>query len=326
MNCPFAGPIGRRVEPNLLNENLRLNENLLSPPAVPVFQGTQAACAEFGLVLDAKGLAYERGPLGDAWALWVSPGTADTAREELTRYAAERSERREPRPLFVPFPGSPYGAAVYAFVLIGVAYCAGVGLFGVNWLEVGSLDSRFGGAGEWWRSLTALTLHLDQEHLMGNLLFGVGIGVLAGRVFGPGVAWLSVLLAGAAGNYLDMIMSPAWHRAAGASTAVFAALGLLAGFGWGQRLSRRDRPGRDRLYRWAPLFAGVFLLALLGAGNEHVDVLGHLLGFGSGTVLGWIFARAGVPRSRRPAWQVAAGVVTLGLLGVAWLAALHHGL
>jgi len=297
----------------------------MPPPAVPVFQGTQAACAEFGLVLDAKGLPYERGPLGDAWVLWVSPGAADSAREELARYAAERSERREPLPLLVPFAGSSYGAAVYAFVLIVVAYCAGAGLFGVNWLDVGALDSRAGGAGEWWRCLTALTLHLDQEHLMGNLLFGVGIGVLAGRVFGAGVAWFSVVLAGAAGNYLDMVMSPSWHRAVGASTAVFAALGLLAGFGWGQRLSRHDRLGRDRLYRWAPLFAGIFLLALLGAGNEHVDVLGHLLGFSSGTLLGWIFARAGVPRSRRPVWQMVAGAATLGLLGVAWWVALRHG-
>jgi membrane associated rhomboid family serine protease len=66
-------------------------------------------------------------------------------------------------------------------------------------------------------------------------------------------------------------------------------------------------------------------LALLGAGNEHVDVLGHLLGFSSGTLLGWVYARAGVPRSRRRVWQVAAGAVTLGLLGVAWLAALHRG-
>ena len=312
------------MEPEILND-----DTAMPLPAVPVFQGTQAACAEFGLVLDAKGLPYERGPLGEAWVLWVSPGAADGAREELARYAAERSERREPLPLLIPFTGSSYGAAAYAFVLIVVAYCAGAGSFGVNWLDVGALDSRVGGAGEWWRCLTALTLHLDQEHLMGNLLFGVGIGVLVGRVFGPGVAWLSVVLAGAAANYLDMIMSPSWHRAVGASTAVFAALGLLAGFGWGQRLSRRDRPGRDRpgrerLYRWAPLFAGVFLLALLGAGNEHVDVLGHLLGFSSGTLLGWIFARVGVPRSRRPVWQVAAGTLTLGLLGVAWWVALRH--
>jgi membrane associated rhomboid family serine protease len=290
--------------------------------AIPVFQGSQAACAEFGLVLDAKALPYDRIQSGDLWMLWVPPGSADAARDELARYASERTERREPRPRLVPFPGSYYGAATYAFVLILVAYCAGAALFGVNWLDVGALDSRAGGAGEWWRCLTALTLHVDQEHLMGNLLFGVGIGVLAGRVFGPGIAWLSIVLAGATGNYLDMLMSPPWHRAIGASTAVFAALGLLAGFGWGQRLS-----GRDRLYRWAPLFAGVCLLAFLGAGgadNQHVDVLGHALGFLSGTLLGWIFARTGVPGSRRVLWQRAAGAGTLLLLGIAWLTALHH--
>jgi membrane associated rhomboid family serine protease len=323
LNCGFLVPIGCGLEPEILSERTGMPQ-----AAIPVFQGSQAACAEFGLVLDAKGLSYERIQSGELWMLWVPPESAEAAREELSRYASERTERREPRPRLVPFPGSAYGAAMYAFVLILVAYCAGAGVFGVNWLDLGALDSRAGGAGDWWRCLTALTLHMDQEHLMGNVLFGVGIGVLAGRVFGPGIAWLSVLLAGATGNYLDMLMSPPWHRAIGASTAVFAALGLLAGFGWGQRLSGRDRPGRDRLYRWAPLFAGVCLLAFLGSGaeNQHVDVLGHVLGFLSGTVLGWIFARTGVPRSRRVLWQTATGAGTLLLLGMAWWAALHRGL
>ena len=285
---------------------------------VAVFQGSQAASLEFGLVLDAKGLPYERAESNGSWLLLVAPELAAPAREELARYAAERVERREVRAPMVPFAGSSIGAAAYAFVLIAIAYCAGIGLFGVDWLDVGGLDSRIGGAGEWWRALTALTLHLDQEHLLGNLLFGVGIGVLAGRVFGPGIAWCSIVVAGGIANYLDMLVSPPWHRAVGASTAVFAALGLLAGFGWGQRVARHDR-----FYRWAPLFAGVFLLALLGAGNEHVDVLGHLLGFAAGTALGWVFARTGLPRSRECALQIAAGCVAISLLGVAWMWAVH---
>jgi len=127
------------------------------------------------------------------------------------------------------------------------------------------------------------------------------------------------LLAGAAGNALDMWISPPWHRAVGASTAVFAGLGLLAGFGWGRRLSLRER----RFYRWAPLTAGVSLLALLGAGNERVDVLGHLLGFLAGTGLGWAFARTGVPRSRSAAFQVITGGAAFLIIGAAWFAALH---
>src|SRR6266850_2241808 len=174
--------------------------------------------------------------------------------------------------------------------------------------------------GEWWRAVTALTLHLDQEHLLGNLLFGIGIGVLAGRMFGPGCAWLGILLSGAAANMIDMLVSPSGHRAVGASTAVFAALGLLAGFGWGERRTLRDR----RFYRWAPLFAGVCLLALLGAGSEHVDVLGHLLGFMTGTAVGWMFARTGLPRTRSAAFQVTTGALAAAILGVAWVLALRH--
>jgi rhomboid protease GluP len=275
---------------------------------------------EFGLVLDAKGLSYERLEVDGSWALWVDSAAATLASDELARYAAERTPRREVPPPFVPFSGSTIGAVLYAVILLATAYCAGIQLFGADWLASGALDARVGAAGEWWRTLTALTLHLDQEHLLGNLLFGAGVGILAGRMFGPGIAWLGILLAGAVGNYVDMLISPASHRAVGASTAVFAALGLLAGFAWWQRLTLRN----GWMYRWAPLFAGVCLLALLGAGNEHVDVLGHLLGFSAGVGLGSIFARAGMPRSRAAVVQIFAGSFAVALVAAAWIVALRH--
>jgi membrane associated rhomboid family serine protease len=295
-------------------------EDLGALQPVPVFRGPQPECFEYALVLEAKAVPYERIEADGEWLLLVAPSLVQAAADELTRYAAERAVRREPPPPFVPFAGSANGAAVYAFVLILVAYCAGIELFGIDWLRVGGLESKAGAAGEWWRAVTALTLHLDQEHLLGNLLFGIGIGVLAGRMFGPGFAWLGILMAGAAANFVDMLVSPSGHRAVGASTAVFAALGLLAGFGWGERRNLRDR----RFYRWAPLFAGVCLLALLGAGTEHVDVLGHLLGFMTGTAVGWSFARVGLPRTRSPTFQRTTGAIAAALLGVAWYLALRH--
>ena len=300
-------------------------ETSLSPslpqPETMVFRGTAAVCAEHGLVLDAKGISYRLGEADGAAGLWVFPHDAATAAEELARYAAERIERPEPPEVFVPFVGGVSGALIYAVVLVGVAYCAGRHAFGADWLGLGALNSSVGMAGEWWRSITALTLHLDQEHLLGNLLFGAGAGVLAARMFGPGVAWLSILICAAIANYADMLVSPSTHRAIGASTAVFAALGLLAGFGWGQRIALRHR--RRRLYRWGPLFGGVFLLALLGAGNEHVDVLGHLLGFAAGVVAGFGYARAGMPLNRGVPLQFATGFIALGLVLSAWLFALR---
>jgi rhomboid protease GluP len=291
-------------------------------PAQPVavFRGSRRASAEAALVLEARGVAYDSLWLDGEFVLLVAPAAAATAREELARYALERRVvRRAPEP-FMPFPGAGIGAGIFTSILLLVAYLNGIQAFGANWLDAGSLDARTGGRGEWWRAVTSLTLHLDQAHLLGNLLFGVGIGALAGRAFGPGVAWASILAAGAAADYLDMLISPPTHRAAGASTAVFAALGLLVGFAWRHGLTLREQ----FKYRWGPLFAGLCLLALLGAGDEHVDVLGHALGFGSGTALGWIYSRTRVPRSRSARLQIGAGAAALALIVVAWLLALHH--
>src|ERR1700680_3307289 len=292
-------------------------EGLGAPQPVPVFRGSQAACLEYALVLEAKGVPYERIESDGAWLLVVAPPLAQAAADELTRYAAERAGRREAPAPFVPFTGSAMGAAVYAFVLILVAYCAGIELFGVDWLRVGALESKAGAAGEWWRAVTALTLHLDQEHLMGNLLFGVVAGMAAGRLLGPGVAWASILGAGVLANYAEILIAPATHRAVGASTAVFAALGLLSGLAWRQRLTLRER----RWYVSAALLAGICLLTLLGAGNEHVDVLRPALGVLVGVVVGWFYARAGIPRSRGRRLQIAAGAGAALLVCAAWLAA-----
>jgi membrane associated rhomboid family serine protease len=90
------------------------------------------------------------------------------------------------------------------------------------------------------------------------------------------------------------------------------------GFAWRHGLTLREQ----FKYRWGPLFAGLCLLALLGAGDAHVDVLAHALGFVSGTALGWIYSRLGVPRSRSARLQIGAGAASLTLIVLAWLLAL----
>ncbi len=286
-------------------------------PPVTVFRGSRAACYEYGLVLDAKFLPYDLVEIAGEWVLMTAPSIAAIAQQEIAYYAAERRIKREVPPVTQPFAGAAAGAIAYTTILLLVAYCAGINLFGADWFSLGALSAA-AGSREWWRAVTALTLHLDQAHLLGNLLFGIGGGVLASRIFGPGLAWASILGAGVIGNSLEMLITPLSHRAVGASTAVFAALGLLAGFAWRQRLTLRER----WMYRWTPLIAGVGLLAFLGAGDAHVDVLGHLLGFLSGVALGWVYARTGLPRSRR--LQLAAGAAAVVLVFVAWALALRH--
>jgi len=285
-----------------------------------IFRGSRLLCHEFSLVLEAKAIEHEVLESGGSWVLTVTPTLVHRAYDELSRYSAERSVPRAV-PYFVePFAGAAIGAIGYAVILLLTAYCAGIGLFGVDWLSLGALDADAGG--EWWRALTALTLHLDQEHLLGNLLFGVVAGAAAGRLLGPGVAWASILGAGALANYAEILIAPVAHRAVGASTAVFAALGLLAGLAWRQRLTLRER----RWYRWAPLIAGICLLTFLGAGTAHVDVLGHALGFLFGIGVGWLYARTGVPRNRAKRLQIATGIGAVLLICVAWLLALGHAM
>jgi rhomboid protease GluP len=285
-----------------------------------VFRGSKPLCHEFSLVLEAKAIEHEVTQSGDTWVLTVAPALIHRAYEQISRYSSERSVPRTlPKNMELePFAGAAIGAAGYVLILLLTAYSAGIGLFGADWLSLGALDA---GAGrEWWRAVTALTLHLDQEHLLGNLLFGVFAGIAAGRLLGPGIAWASILGAGALANYVEILIAPAAHRAVGASTAVFAALGLLAGLAWRQRLTLRER----RWYRWAPLIAGICLLTLLGAGTAHVDVLGHALGFLFGVGVGWLHARAQIPRDHGRRLQIISGACAVLAVCVAWLLALGH--
>jgi membrane associated rhomboid family serine protease len=286
--------------------------------SVIVFRGSRQLVLELALALEAQALPYELVELDVGWALAVSPEFAAAARAELDRYLEEREVKRPAVPVFEPFGGVGAGALTYTFVLLAVAYCAGISALGRDWFASGAVDSSVATRTEWWRAVTALTLHAGPEHLVGNLLFGIVAGGLCGRLMGPGVGWFSILLAGAAGNFLELWIAPAGHRAVGASTAVFAGLGLLTGFAWRQGSTLRGR----RLYRSAPLIAGFSLLALLGAGTPQVDVLGHLLGFLAGLGLGWVFARLGIPASRAVAPQAICGVLAIAVVVAAWTLAL----
>lgn len=289
---------------------------------IVVFQGSQRACQEFSLVLEAQSIPYQLIEQDLHWVLAVPTPLQALARDELARYTIERRRPHRVAPPLEPFPGSALGAIGYVIVLLATAHAAGAGWFGVDWLDAGDLRRSTVGGWPWWRALTALTLHLDVLHLVGNLLFGAAAGVIVGRMFGPGVAWAAITLSAVTANLLELLLTPAGYRAVGASTAVFAALGMLSGYGWGQQRKLAAR----WLHRWAPLLAGACLLALFGAGSEQVtekvDVLGHLLGFICGVGMGYLFARNDWPRSRGTTLQMIAGIFVLCALLVAWFRAL----
>jgi membrane associated rhomboid family serine protease len=289
------------------------------PPAdvVEVFRSFwRSACEERGFVLHAVGIESQVAWLGRTWVLLVPSARESAARAELEQYERENPPRHRP-PLTEPLHrGAWVGSAVYAVVLLWVGYLAGSFALGADWLGAGALEAGPTRAGEAWRAVTALTLHLDVGHLLANLGFGTVFGLLAGQLLGPGIAWATVLVAASAANLVNSFIQPVTHSSVGASTAVFATLGMLAAYAW-----RRRRDTGDRwAYRWAPLVAGIILLGFTGAGGERTDVLAHLTGFAMGTLAGIAHAQWRAPRG--VVAQVAAGLASVALLVAAWALAL----
>ncbi len=111
----------------------------------------------------------------------------------------------------------------------GRCLCAGIDAFGFDWLEGGALNGAIPATHEWWRVVTALTLHADVGHLLSNLAFGAVFGFLASRALGGRRRVGQYSCFGAMmGNGLDAMVMPTEQRSLGASTAVFAALGILS--------------------------------------------------------------------------------------------------
>ena len=91
----------------------------------------------------------------------------------------------------------------------------------------------------------------------------------------------------------------------GASTAVFATLGILAGYVWRGQLMAQDRWST----RFGPIIGGLALLMFTGTGDENTDIGAHLLGFVCGFATGMLLTVIGKmpapPRTQRAAGGIA---------------------
>ena len=279
---------------------------------------SQTACADRGLVLTSLEIPHELIRTDREWMLVVPQAYAERAKFEIWQY--EQENRAEPpRPPPTPLQDhDPLPGILFYIGAIGLfAWLAGESAFGYDWLARGRIDGTALREGEWWRPFTALTLHLNLRHLVGNMGFGALFGYFAGRVAGNGVGWLTIILSAALANVLNTLLLDPSHRSIGASTAVFAALGLAAGFVWRGRLMAQDRWP----YRWGPVVGGVALLAFTGTGTENTDVGAHLMGFVCGFASGMVLIR-GAALLAVPLLQRVAAVVAVALILASWAIAL----
>ncbi len=228
--------------------------------------------------------------------LCVEPAALEAAHRQLAYFDRERISWPPP-PLVDDAPRNQHTPLTPLLWVLSV--CA------VHWAqgkqpgltEAGLLDAkRVFAHNEVWRAMTALWLHADIGHLVSNAISGGLVFSAVVSTFGLRAGW--GLIAGAA--TIGNLATAALHggdnyRSLGASTAIFAALGLLVGRAV-RVVSRAGHPHRRRTLL-TPLFAGFIVLGLYGAGGVEVDVLAHAMGFGTGLMFGYIASQPQLKKS-----------------------------
>ena len=276
-----------------------------------------ARCYEFNLVLQAVRIDSEVVASDGRYYLLVDEAVAAEAYSQLKLYVEENAPEEILSQPLRPISKGFAGAYLYGLVLLIIGALKSTNALNLHWQINGLAHSVKIMQGEWWRTITALALHADAAHLAGNIGFGALFGILVSQYIGSGAAWFTILVAGALGNGLNAYWYQTTHLSIGASTMVFAALGILGVFA----INNGQNYSRAHFRRWAPFIATFALLGFIGTAGERTDIMAHLSGYICGCLSGivWVFLlRRGFENI--PA-QYVFGLASIALVCLAWVLA-----
>src|SRR2546423_213723 len=136
------------------------------PTLLEIFSSPRSAeCEERALVLTAVGVPSVVEFDGSQYVIRVEASLAEVALGHLELYAAESRPAPTPPPPRRLHSFAWVGCVVYALVLIGVGFAVAAGMWRLDAFDVGAVDAARIKSGEWWRAVTALTLHVDGPHI-----------------------------------------------------------------------------------------------------------------------------------------------------------------
>jgi rhomboid protease GluP len=274
---------------------------------------------EWALVLQAEGLAVRVVRDASTFTVAVPPADVLRAAASLASWQAERAVAPPPpEPVAIFAPASPVEIALVASGALGlVAFQLGIERAGRlhELVDRGKNQAVHVLAGEVHRAVTALTLHADVGHAVGNALFGgFFLVALSGRL-GLGLALACFVVTGTLGNLADAVYHGSGHSSIGASTGVFGLVGVLAGLAAWRRHQRATR----RRGAWVALGAGLAIVAMLGGAGPKIDVAAHLFGLAVGSLAGLALAFPLARRARPgPIVQGLAALFCAAALALAW--------
>ncbi len=176
----------------------------------------------------------------------------------------------------------------------------------------GALWMGEGVPAEWWRLVTAATLHADVEHALGNAAFVTVLGWASAERMGAGMMLATWLVTAVAGFGAALVFSDPGVTV-GASGGVFGLLGAAAAHAGRYRHVDLGLGWRHRL---AGVAAAVLLLAFT-AFSPQANIPAHVGGFVAGLALGAVLPAVALGAR----WQLlaAAGWVVM-VAGGWWLA------
>ena len=249
----------------------------------------------------------------------------EAARQELASYdynnidwPPEPLKKPEELPKAKPIMTLASLEAAFASLVILTGIHIRSALSGEAWRMAGLWNAEKIRAGEIWRIVTALTLHGDEAHLASNLFWITALLAVIGVDLGGGLLALFMLLAGISSN-LAMLLLGAEHSSLGASTMVFALVGLLCTMRTADAIRERRLHGGNfvSLLPWLPLFTGVTVFAFYGTAPGS-DVLAHLCGLLCGLL--WGLAALPCKRYANCKWlQLTSGLLALAIVAFAIL-------
>jgi len=271
----------------------------------------------WALVLDARAIPCHLEYDGESWSLLVPPRYLVSAVHQVRLF--EEENRNWPPRLPPAHPLTENTLATLSVLLLLATFhnitrldLSLAGGHPPDWIALGNANAALIRDGQWWRLVTALTLHANALHLFSNLAIGGVFIVCLCRELGSGLAWSLILGSGVLGNLLNSLFQSPDHRSVGASTAVFGTVGILAAVSM-----LRSRSHFRKRWLLLPTAASLALLAVLGTEGNHTDLGAHLFGFVSGMALG-LGAEYLVRKNGRPGQRLNALLALAGIMVVIW--------
>lgn len=269
-------------------------QEIVEYPDSPYFYQpfTLPVALEWSLVLNALYIEHVLRNENSEWVLYISADLLSTGEREIAIY---EEEKRLNLPKYIE-PVEYFKInkpVILSFFLSLLIFHIFINYSNPDfYYNRGELSTQKVLDGDWWRAITALTLHSDFQHFAMNAVFGSTFIVVLSYLTGSEFAISLTLISGFYGNLINAFLHKYDFRSIGFSTAVFGTLGIIVGmqlFGKYQLKTSSKR---------VVLMSAILFFSLFGIGTERVDTGAHFFGLFSGLIIGSVTSFWDIVRHR----------------------------